>query len=57
MEKNISVSVIEYIQNLKSEQITKIRMLEVEASRNFDEILFIIKSMNEDKKEPLDVQN
>jgi len=58
--ENKEIDVLDYIQSLKKEHITAIRLLEVDAARKFDEILFILKTMAEEKpeeKEVLDVEN
>jgi len=45
--ENKEIDVLDYIQSLKKEHITAIRLLEVDVARKFDEILFILKTMAE----------
>lgn len=40
-----NINVIQYVQNLKSDSINSIRMLEVDVSRKYDEIIYIIETL------------
>lgn len=61
MENNeTQIKVDDYINQLKTDHINAIRLLEVDAARKFDEILFIVKTISETKseqKESINVEN
>ena len=40
-----NINVIQHVQNLKNESINSIRLLEVEISRKYDEILYILDAL------------
>jgi len=51
------INVIEYVQQIKTELINEIRLMEVNISRKFDEILYIAEAMTNEIKELSKVDN
>ena len=47
-----NINVIQYVQNLKSESINSIRLLEVDISRKFDEMLYILEQLTNKNQLP-----
>jgi len=50
MENTLDVNVIQYLQQLKKESVNSIRLLEVDITRKFDEVIYIVQTMDDQLK-------